>query len=227
MPKIKRFQNPLKSANGHVSSSTTPAAQALSRASINPAQTHEVPHEEQAAFLPQQEQPPIVPVTSIRPRESAQYWKVEAKDLENAIKQINVKVNEVNNLTVGERIIVEFDDYNAAYGEPQGLLAGYYGSLEQIELKMTQCDTNKSEISPDDIIGKMLGPEHSERVAHLESQLEGTLTTLKDYMISKEGGVPRGFSSLLAPQTQPIDAENEQISPVDGRGSLDDNNTNH
>ncbi|KAH0725469.1 hypothetical protein KY284_001334 [Solanum tuberosum] len=50
-------------------------------------------------------------------------------DLENSIKQIHVKSNEVNNLTVGERIIVKCDDYNTAYGEAQGLLVGYCGSL--------------------------------------------------------------------------------------------------
>ncbi|XP_059278130.1 uncharacterized protein LOC132032517 [Lycium ferocissimum] len=33
---------------------------------------------------------------------------------------------------------------------------------EQIELHMTQC--NESEASPDDIIGKLFGPEHSGRV---------------------------------------------------------------
>lgn len=39
-----------------------------------------------------------------------------------------------------------------------------------------------------------------EKVARLESQLEGTLTALKDYMISKEGGVPEEFVDLFAPQ---------------------------
>nr|XP_016457790.1 PREDICTED: uncharacterized protein LOC107781576 [Nicotiana tabacum] len=35
---------------------------------------------------------------------------------------------------------------------------------EQIELNMTQCDTNECEVSPNDVIGKMLGEEHSGRV---------------------------------------------------------------
>ncbi|KAH0712320.1 hypothetical protein KY285_007879 [Solanum tuberosum] len=35
---------------------------------------------------------------------------------------------------------------------------------EQIELNMTQGDTNETEVSPNDIIGKMLGRKHSGRV---------------------------------------------------------------
>ncbi|KAK4339086.1 hypothetical protein RND71_040548 [Anisodus tanguticus] len=42
-----------------------------------------------------------------------------------------------------------------------------------------------------------------QKVARLESQLEGTLTVLKDYMISKEGGAPEEFTNLFAPQPQP------------------------
>lgn len=49
------------------------------------------------------------------------------KDSATTIKQINVK--EVINLTVGEHIIVDFDQYNAPYGDAQALLAGYCGSL--------------------------------------------------------------------------------------------------
>ncbi|OIT19523.1 hypothetical protein A4A49_60500, partial [Nicotiana attenuata] len=131
MPKIKRFRNPLKSArqpneaHGHSSSSTTP----VQSCAIEPSTTVQaLPH---AHEVPQQEEAPTLPsnsnATSVRRagRESTKYWTVEAKDSENATKQIRVKLNEVNNLTVGERIIVEFDDYNAALG----LLAGYCGSL--------------------------------------------------------------------------------------------------
>ncbi|XP_070007612.1 uncharacterized protein [Nicotiana sylvestris] len=268
MPKIKRFRNPLKSArephdaHGHSSSlATSVQSHAIEPATIVQALPHV--HE-----VPQQEQAPILPSNSSAAsrragRESTKYWTVEAKDSENAIKQIRVKVNEVNNLTVGERIIMNFDDYNAAYGEAQGLLAGYCGSLaidcnlfpisfekwsgpsgipkkymedcfetilkelcrrnkenqkkqkmphtceskaisrrrhelfletgktpnrgkifiethkrsngsfvndaartigEQIELNMTQCDTNECEVSPNDVIGTMLGAEHSRRV---------------------------------------------------------------
>ncbi|KAH0757757.1 hypothetical protein KY290_021250 [Solanum tuberosum] len=426
MPKIKRFKNPLKPANGHASSSTTLVAQDLPVASTNPSQADGVPQQEQTPFLPQQEQPPIAlqqeqaPIlpsnssaTSLHPRPFARYWRVEAKDSENAIKQINVKVNEVNNLTVGERIIVDFDSYNSAYGDAQGLLAGYCGSLaidcnlflisferwsgqsgmpkkymedcfetilkrlwneyfdparskteiisnvpsginkdqwasfvayrlkpstmelcrrnkeiqrkqkmphtggskansrrryemflktgkapsrgkmfiethkrkngsfvnahaqtigEQIESHMTHCNTNESEVSPEDIVGKILGAEHSgrvrcmgmgaapsntflntkrrlselstssssydessatstylhQKVARLESKLGGTLNVLKNYMISKEGGIPKELATMFAPQPPPVDAEETEIvSPMDVRGSSADNNANH
>ncbi|XP_049390695.1 uncharacterized protein LOC125855077 [Solanum stenotomum] len=346
--------------------------------------------QEQAPISLQQEQAPILPsnssATSLQPRPSARYWRVEAK--ENAIKHINVKVNEVNNLTVGESIIVDFDPYNSAYGDAQGLLAGYCESLaincnlfpisfemwsrqsdipkkymedffetilkvfesiayrycnssiskklathrqrlwneyfdparskneiisnvpsgihkdqwasfvaysqkpstmelcrrnkeiqrkqkchtlfletakapsrekmfiethkrkngsfvnakaqtirEQIESHMTLCNTNESEVSPEDIVGKILGAEHSgwvrymgmragpsntflnierrlselsissssygessatstylhQKVARLESQVEETLPVLKNYLISKEGGIPNFY----------------------------------
>ncbi|KAH0636046.1 hypothetical protein KY289_035961 [Solanum tuberosum] len=347
MPKVKRFKNPLKVANGRASSSTTPAAQALPDASTIPSQAHEeqapiLLQEEQASIPPQQEQVHVLPSNSSVPLMNkhiySKYWNVDTRDSENAIKQIHVRANEVNNLTVGERIIVKFDDYNTTYGEAQGLLAGYCGSLaidcnlflisferwsgplgipkkymedcfktilkfletgktpsrakmfiethkrrngsfvndeartigKQIVLNMTQGDTNETEVSPNDTIGKMLGAEHSgrvrcmgmvaspsntflntkrrfselsissssygvsstnstylhQKVAHLESQLEGTLTALKDYMISKDGGVPEQFSTLFSPQSEPADSENDPVSLVDIRGSSIDNNTN-
>ncbi|KAH0636179.1 hypothetical protein KY285_035931 [Solanum tuberosum] len=133
--------------------------------------------------------------------------------------------------------------------------------LEQIELSMTQGDTNETEVSPNDIIGKILGAEHSgrvrcigmgespsntflntkhrlselsifsssygasstnstylhQKVVRLESQLEGTLTALKNYMISKDGEVPEQFSTLVSPQPEPADSENDPVSPVDIR----------
>jgi len=51
------------------------------------------------------------------------------KDLEGVIKKIKVKVREVNNLTRGERIIVDFDELGMEIGEGQGVLAGYCGTL--------------------------------------------------------------------------------------------------
>uniref|UniRef100_A0A3Q7J9T7 Uncharacterized protein n=1 Tax=Solanum lycopersicum TaxID=4081 RepID=A0A3Q7J9T7_SOLLC len=77
MPKIKRSKNPLKSTNGHASSSTTPVAQDLPVASTYPSQA-------------------------------------DGKKLSSILM---------------ERIIVDFDAYNSAYGDAQGLLAGYCGSL--------------------------------------------------------------------------------------------------
>ncbi|KAH0639344.1 hypothetical protein KY285_035930 [Solanum tuberosum] len=113
MPKVKRFKNPLKVANGRASSSTTVAAQAIPVTSTIPSQAHEeqdsiLLQEEQASIPPQQEQALILPHE----------------------EQVHTQeVNEVNNLTIGERIIVKLDDYNATYGEAQGLLFGYCGSL--------------------------------------------------------------------------------------------------
>ncbi|KAF1889001.1 hypothetical protein Lal_00015262, partial [Lupinus albus] len=62
-------------------------------------------------------------------RESTHYWIVEAIDLERVVKQIKVKVREVNNLPIGQRIILDFDEQGAAYGDAQGLLAGFLGTL--------------------------------------------------------------------------------------------------
>lgn len=143
---------------------------------------------------------------------------------------------------------------------------------EQIESHMTHCNTNESEVSPEDIVGKILGAEHSgrvrcmgmgaapsntflntkrrlselsissssygessatstylhQKVARLESQVEETLTVLKNYMISKEGGIPEELATMFAPQPPLVDAEETEIvSPMDVRGSSADNNANH
>ncbi|KAH0730260.1 hypothetical protein KY289_001448 [Solanum tuberosum] len=52
-------------------------------------------------------------------------------------------------------------------------------------------------------------------------------TALKNYMISKDGGVPEEFSTMFSPQPEPADMEDDPISPVYIRGSSVDNNTNH
>ncbi|XP_059289354.1 uncharacterized protein LOC132042860 isoform X2 [Lycium ferocissimum] len=449
MPKVKRFQNPLKSpqgshdAHGSSSSSTTPARSHA----IEPSTLLQAPPPAPAnssladEVLPQQEAPtqPSNPRATVARlgRASTQYWRVEAIDSNNVTKMINVKANEVNNLPTGERIIVNFDYYGAAYGEAQGLLAGYCGLLaidgnlfpinfdrwsgpsglpkkymedcfetllkprfffrttDAISYRYCNCSLNKkwathrqrlweefydpakcrneilrnvpvgiyrdqwagfvayrlkeetielcrrnkeirrkqkiphtggskansrrrhellletgqnpsrgkmfiethkrkdgsfvndeartiveqiqlnqgseSEISANDNIGKVLGAEHSgrvrcmgmgatpsntfnnfkrrlnglntstssfdassatstylhQKVARLESQLEGTLTALKDYMISKEGGVPEEFVDLFAPQPQPSDDDgSEPTSPANIRGSSGDINGN-
>ncbi|KAH0665283.1 hypothetical protein KY285_026489 [Solanum tuberosum] len=132
MPKVNRFKNPLKFANGHASSSTTPATQALPDASTTPLQAHEVSHKKQAPILLQEEQASIPPQQEQAPLPLQQEQVPilpSNSDSENAIKQIWVNANDVNNLTVGERIIVNFDDNNVAYGQAQGLLVGYCGSL--------------------------------------------------------------------------------------------------
>ncbi|OIT02983.1 PREDICTED: uncharacterized protein LOC109215015 [Nicotiana attenuata] len=136
MPKVKRFRNPLKSAHGpydapgRSSSSTTPAPslviepstslQAPSHAPASSSVADEVPQQEQA---PTQPSNPSAMSTRHPGRESTQYWKVEAIDSNNTTKHIKIKVNEVNNLPIGERIIVDFEIYDAAYGGYCGLLA--------------------------------------------------------------------------------------------------------
>ena len=51
------------------------------------------------------------------------------KDLTGAIKHIQVKVREVNNLPSGLCIFVDFDEQDSAYGDAQGILAGFLGTL--------------------------------------------------------------------------------------------------
>lgn len=50
-------------------------------------------------------------------------------DSENNIESIKLKVADVNYLPLGKRIIVDFDEYDAAIGAMQGLLAGYCETL--------------------------------------------------------------------------------------------------
>jgi hypothetical protein len=50
-------------------------------------------------------------------------------DPQGVIKRIKLKYWQVNDLPIGQRVIVHFDEQAAAYGEAQGLLAGYIGTL--------------------------------------------------------------------------------------------------
>uniref|UniRef100_M1DLD9 Uncharacterized protein n=1 Tax=Solanum tuberosum TaxID=4113 RepID=M1DLD9_SOLTU len=249
MPKVNRFKNPLKFANGHASSSTTPATQALPDASATPLQAHEVSHkkqapillqEEQASIPPQQEQAPLplqqeqVPIL---PSNSgvqfmnhlifSKYWNVDT--IKNAIKQIWVNANDVNNLTVEERIIVNFDDNNVAYGQAQGLLVGYCGSLAT--------DCNLFPICFERWSGPLGMPKK-----YIEECFETILKRLwNEYFDPAKSkndilsNVPSVISKYqwasfvayrLKPSTMPADAENDPVSPVDIRGSSADNNTN-
>ncbi|OIV97214.1 hypothetical protein TanjilG_02922 [Lupinus angustifolius] len=53
----------------------------------------------------------------------------QTPESESVVKQIKVKVREVNNLPIGLRIIVDFDEQCATYGDATGLLAGFLGTL--------------------------------------------------------------------------------------------------
>jgi len=52
-----------------------------------------------------------------------------AKDPQGATKRIKLKIWDVVNLPNGERVIVQFDEQGAPYGEAQALRAGYCGIL--------------------------------------------------------------------------------------------------
>ncbi|XP_020971518.1 uncharacterized protein LOC107625338 isoform X1 [Arachis ipaensis] len=60
---------------------------------------------------------------------SSSAWNVEIIDSTNMKKKAKIKVKDVCNLPRGDRVIVEVDEEGAAYGEAQGLLAGYCGIL--------------------------------------------------------------------------------------------------
>ncbi|KAI5437987.1 hypothetical protein KIW84_023933 [Lathyrus oleraceus] len=251
-------------------------------------------------------------------RESTQYWSVESIDLGGVIKKIKTTKDQVNNLSIGERVIVHFDDQGATYGEAQGLLAGYCGILaidgnlfpisfgrwsgpppsgmpkcyfedcfktdikprfcfrttealaerycrlsigkkwashrqrlwdefynptltrdeivsnvplgvdktqwdlfvnyrlkpstkEEIEVSLTQSTNDESIVSPNDVIGKILGPEHPGRVRCLGMGATPSYTfrntrfrlsdsgAFKAYIIMKEGRIPNELVGVFGP----------------------------
>ncbi|KAH0642242.1 hypothetical protein KY290_033840 [Solanum tuberosum] len=292
MPKVNRFKNPLKLANGHASSSTTPAAQALPDASTIPLQAHEVSHQKQApillqeeqASIPQQqeqaplplqqEQVPILPSNSSVPFMNhfvySKYWNVYTMNSENAIKQIWVNAKEVNNLTVGERIIVNFDDNITAYGQAQGLLVGYCGSLAtdcnlfsicferwsgplgmpnkyiedcfETRLKVSESDAYRycnASISKgwathrQRLWNEYFDPAKSKNdiLSNVPSGISkdqwASFVAYRLKPSTMDGGVAEEFDTLVSPQQEPADVENDPISPVDIRRSSANNNANH
>ncbi|KAK2370631.1 hypothetical protein QL285_083666 [Trifolium repens] len=154
MAKKKRFQNPLRSTlqtqapaqgptpvaphqvahQGSTSTNSlpqgpTPVAPTQGPTAVAP---HQVEHQgptpvdsSSAHEIPQQTQTSRQYVG----RESADSWTVEAIDPQGVIKRIKLKYWQVNDLPIGQRVIVHFDEQAAAYGEAQGLLAGYIGTL--------------------------------------------------------------------------------------------------
>lgn len=52
------------------------------------------------------------------------HWFVDVIDKHQVTKKIRLKVKDVHNLDKGLRIIVEFDEYDAAIGKSAGLIAG-------------------------------------------------------------------------------------------------------
>ncbi|WVZ19762.1 hypothetical protein V8G54_007084 [Vigna mungo] len=128
----------------------------------------------------------------------------------------------------------------------------YFDAHEQIEAGLTQSTTNESEVSPNDVVGKVLGPEHSGRVRCMglgaaptnafrntrlrisylslassttvsssssnqwQQKYNNLESTLKAYMIMKEGKIPDEFTSFFDSQPQEGGDANEPESPLSG-----------
>ncbi|KAH0633415.1 hypothetical protein KY284_036201 [Solanum tuberosum] len=89
---------------------------------------------------------------------------------------------------------------------------------EFIELTLSQSTMDESQISPNDVVCKVLGKEHSGRA----------------YMIMKEGMIPEQFAGFFASPstnsstTTPSDAASEPIPPMHTRRSCSgDSNPSH
>ncbi|KOM25896.1 hypothetical protein LR48_Vigan205s003300 [Vigna angularis] len=115
-------------------------------------------------------------------RESSSYWNVNAIDLEGVIKKIKVKVREVNNLPSRQHIVMEFDE-------------------EQIEMGLSQSTTDESQVSPHDVVGRVLGLEHSRRLrcmglgAAPTNSFKNTRIRLSDLSIGSSGTATSSTSS--------------------------------
>ncbi|KAH0636379.1 hypothetical protein KY290_036819 [Solanum tuberosum] len=90
--------------------------------------------------------------------------------------------------------------------------------FEKIELTLSQSTMDEFQISPNDVVGKVLGKEHSGRA----------------YMIMKEGMIPKQVAGFFAspstnsPTTTPSDAASEPIPPMHTRRSCSgDSNPSH
>ncbi|XP_075095263.1 uncharacterized protein LOC142173549 [Nicotiana tabacum] len=136
-----------------------------------------------------------------------------------------------------------------------GTVEGALGpSLEKIELALSQSTMDESEISPNDVVGTVLGKEHSGRVrciglrvvpekynqmlnAHNQSQENyremmnvntQMMNAFKAYVIMKEGKIPEEFAGIFVspPRSTPSDAASGSISPMDIRRSSGGSNPN-
>ncbi|WVZ26650.1 hypothetical protein V8G54_005194 [Vigna mungo] len=90
---------------------------------------------------------------------------------------------------------------------------------EQIEVGFTQSTTNESEVSPDDVVDLSLASStiapssSSNEWKQKDNNLE---STLKAYMIMKEGKIPNEFTSFFDSQPQEGGDANESESPLGG-----------
>ncbi|XP_025615148.1 uncharacterized protein [Arachis hypogaea] len=130
MPRGKRIKNPLKFVdereNNNASRSLQPPAPAASE------DTTSVEASEAPSKAPSQVVANSISsdgATRCSNSKSSSAWNVEIIDSTNVKKKAKIKVKDVCNLPRGDRVIVEVDEEGAAYGEAQGLLAGYCGIL--------------------------------------------------------------------------------------------------
>ncbi|XP_020967709.1 uncharacterized protein LOC107616411 [Arachis ipaensis] len=130
MPKGKRIKNPLKFVdereNNNASRSLQPPAPTASE------DTTSVEASEAPFQIPSQAAANSISsdgATRCSNSKSSSAWNVEIIDSTNIKKKAKIKVKDVCNLPMGDRVIVEVDEEDASYGEAQGLLAGYCGIL--------------------------------------------------------------------------------------------------
>ncbi|XP_070020172.1 uncharacterized protein [Nicotiana sylvestris] len=101
---------------------------------------------------------------------------------------------------------------------------------ETIELVLSQSTMDESQIFPNDVIGKVLVKEHSERVRCLGLGPVPSRVFKQVYMIMKEGTIPEQFARFFASPstvspTTPSDADNGPLSPMGARRSYGDSNS--
>nr|XP_025623493.1 uncharacterized protein LOC112715890 isoform X1 [Arachis hypogaea] len=130
MPRGKRIKNPLKFVDeretNNASRSLQPPAPVAYEDTIS-VEASEAPS--QAPFQAAADSISSDGATRCSNSKSSSSWNVEIIDSTNMKKKAKIKVKDVCNLPRGDRVIVEVDEEGAAYGEAQGLLAGYCGIL--------------------------------------------------------------------------------------------------
>nr|KYP45694.1 hypothetical protein KK1_032747 [Cajanus cajan]KYP45705.1 hypothetical protein KK1_032759 [Cajanus cajan] len=170
MPKVKHFQNPLKSApqpqqdanpltQAHAHSSPamnlrelSPSIEVPSNVSppIDSSPTNDVSHEE----TPQEEFPQEAPTSRRTDRESLQHWNVDA-----------IGKTGMHKCYFDDCYLTILKFLETGQNPSRGTLFIETKTIgEQIEVGLTQSTTDEYEISPNDIVGRAFGPEHSRRV---------------------------------------------------------------
>ncbi|XP_057761749.1 uncharacterized protein LOC130981980 isoform X2 [Arachis stenosperma] len=130
MPRKKRIKNPLKFVDERENNNASRSLQPPAPAAFEDTTSVE------ASEAPSQAPSQVVAnsissdgATRCSNSKSSSAWNVEIIDSTNVKKKAKIKVKDVCNLPRGDRVIVEVDEEGAAYGEAQGLLAGYCGIL--------------------------------------------------------------------------------------------------